>query len=34
MSEREGEVLPPGINNLREYDIVVRRATSTSETLV
>ena len=34
MSEREGDGLPPGINNLREYDIVVRKATSTSETLV
>ena len=34
MSERAGDGLPPGINNLREYDIVVRRATSTSETLV
>jgi len=32
MSEREGDGLPPGINNLREYDIVVRKATS--ETLV
>jgi hypothetical protein len=34
MSERAGDGLPPGINNLREYDIVVRKATSTSETLV
>ena len=34
MSERASDGLPPGINNLREYDIVVRKATSTSETLV
>ena len=34
ISERADEGLPPGINNLREYDIVVRKASSTSETLV
>jgi len=34
MSEREGDGLPPGVNALREYDIVVRKASSTSETLV
>jgi len=34
MSERAGDGLPPGINNLREYDIVVRKASATSETLV
>jgi hypothetical protein len=34
ISERASEGLPPGINNLREYDIVVRKASSTSETLV
>jgi len=34
MSERTGDGLPPGINNLREYDIVVRKASATSETLV
>jgi helix-turn-helix protein len=34
MSEREGEGLPPGVNVLREFDIVVRKASSTSETSV
>jgi len=34
ISERASDGLPPGINNLREYDIVVRKASSTSETLV
>ena len=34
MSERVGDGLPPGVNALREYDIVVRKASSTSETLV
>jgi len=34
MSERMGDGLPPGINALREYDIVVLKASSTSETLV
>jgi len=34
MSEREGEGLPPGVNVLREFDIVVRKASSTSELLV
>lgn len=34
MSERAGDGLPPGINALREYDIVVLKASSTSETLV
>jgi hypothetical protein len=29
-----GDGLPPGVNALREYDIVVRKASSTSETLV
>ena len=33
MAEREGEGLPPGVNVLREYDIVVRKATN-SETSV
>lgn len=31
MAERKGDGLPPGVNALREYDIVVRRAPSTSE---
>ena len=34
MAERKGDGLPPGVNSLREYDIVVRKATSTSETTV
>jgi len=34
MAERKGDGLPPGVNSLREYDIVVRKATATSETTV
>lgn len=34
MSERPTDGLPPGVNALREYQIVVRKASSTSETLV
>jgi len=34
MSERKGDGLPPGVNALREYDIVVRKAPSTSDTTV
>lgn len=34
MAERQGDGLPPGVNVLREFDIVVRKASSTSETLV
>jgi len=34
MSGREGKGLPPGVNSLREYDIVVRKASVTSETSV
>ena len=34
MSERSGDGLPPGVNALREFDIVVRKASSTSETSV
>ena len=34
MAERQGEGLPPGVNALREYDITVRKATSTSEITV
>jgi hypothetical protein len=34
MAERQGEGLPPGVNSLREYDIVVRKAPSTSATTV
>ena len=34
MTERAGEGLPPGVNALREFDIVVRKASSTSESLV
>jgi hypothetical protein len=34
MNERSGEGLPPGVNVLREFDIVVRKASSTSETSV
>ena len=33
MAGREGKGLPPGVNSLREFDIVVRKA-STSETSV
>jgi hypothetical protein len=29
MSERQGDGLPPGVNVLREYDIVVRKASNT-----
>lgn len=31
MSGREGKGLPPGVNSLREYDIVVRKASAVSE---
>lgn len=34
MSERTGDGLPPGVNVLREFDIVVRKSSSTSETSV
>ena len=34
MSERTGDGLPPGVNVLREFDIVVRKASSTCETSV
>ena len=34
MSERSGDGLPPGVNALREFDIVVRKASSTNETSV
>jgi hypothetical protein len=34
MAERKGDGLPPGVNALREYDIVVRKVPSTSETIV
>jgi len=34
MAERQGDGLPPGVNSLREYDIVVRKAPSTSATTV
>lgn len=34
MAERKGDGLPPGVNSLREYDIVVRKAPSTSEATV
>ena len=34
MAERKGDGLPPGVNSLREYDIVVRKAPATSETTV
>jgi hypothetical protein len=34
MTERAGDGLPPGVNALREFDIVVRKASSTSETSV
>ena len=34
MAERQGDGLPPGVNVLREFDIVVRKASSTSESLV
>jgi len=32
--ERKDDGLPPGVNSLREYDIVVRKASSTSATTV
>lgn len=34
MTEHEGEGLPPGVNVLREFDIVVRKVSSTSESSV
>lgn len=34
MSERKGDGLPPGVNALREYEIVVRKAASQSELTV
>jgi hypothetical protein len=34
MAGREGKGLPPGVNSLREYDIVVRKASANSETSV
>lgn len=34
MAERKDDGLPPGVNALREFDIVVRKATSHSETAV
>jgi hypothetical protein len=34
MTGREGKGLPPGVNSLREYDIVVRKASVNSETSV
>jgi hypothetical protein len=34
MTERKDEGLPPGVNALREFDIVVRKATTPSETTV
>lgn len=34
MTERTSDGLPPGVNVLREFDIVVRKASSTSETSV
>jgi hypothetical protein len=34
MAERSKDGLPPGVNSLREYDIVVRKAPSTSEATV
>lgn len=33
MSERTGDGLPPGVNALREYAIVVRKASSSSTTV-
>lgn len=33
MTERAGEGLPPGVNALREYAIVVRKASSSSTTV-
>jgi hypothetical protein len=34
MAERKADGLPPGVNALREYDIVVRKAPATSEITV
>lgn len=34
MAERKDDGLPPGVNALREFDIVVRKATAHSETTV
>jgi hypothetical protein len=34
MANRESKGLPPGVNALREYDITVRKASTTSETSV
>lgn len=34
MANRESGGLPPGVNALREYDITVRKASTTSETSV
>jgi hypothetical protein len=34
MANRESSGLPPGVNALREYDITVRKASTTSETSV
>jgi hypothetical protein len=34
MTNRESKGLPPGVNALREYDITVRKASTTSETSV
>jgi hypothetical protein len=34
MANRESNGLPPGVNALREYDITVRKASTTSETSV
>ena len=34
MAERQGDGLPPGVNVLREFDIVVRKSSSTSESSV
>jgi hypothetical protein len=31
ISSRQADGLPPGVNALREYDIVVRKASTTSE---
>jgi len=33
MAGRDGKGLPPGVNSLREYDIVVRKATSSESTV-
>lgn len=31
MASRTGDGLPPGVNALREYDVIVRKASSTSD---